>query len=139
TRFSYVLSLHRFAETADGYDLSAVSDSDPSSALLRDPRFVKEFEELYAYYKEARLVQLRRTDNKLLAVFQTSQRDTDLRVLRWSVDAAGQATYIDNRGERDHVFPPSHSFEWKAITREHQRSGKNPHLSIEDEIFVDTI
>ena len=63
---------------------------------------------------QTRLLQLRRVDGKLLAVFQTGEKADDIRVLRWALDADGAATFLDARGERDHVFPPSHDFEWIA-------------------------
>jgi hypothetical protein len=80
--------------------------------LLTDTGFQRDFAELYRYYKQARLLQLRRLEGLLLAVFQTGPRADDLRVLRWRVDPAGSVSYVDNRGERDHVFPPAHDFEW---------------------------
>ena len=39
--------------------------------LLDDPQFQRDFAELYRYYREAQLLQLRRLDGLLLAVFQT--------------------------------------------------------------------
>ncbi|HEX2224159.1 MAG TPA: DNA repair ATPase, partial [Thermoanaerobaculia bacterium] len=54
-------------------------------------------------------------------------------------DPEGRTTYIDNRGERDHVFPPAHDFEWTATTRDHHRRGRHPHVSILDQVFVETI
>src|SRR5690606_24374667 len=49
-----------------------------------------------------------------------------------------QPTYRDNRGERDYDFPPQHDFEWITCTRDDQVSGDYPHISIEDEVFVET-
>ncbi|NUO96742.1 MAG: AAA domain-containing protein, partial [Nonomuraea sp.] len=93
--------------------------------------------ELYRYYKETRLQQLRRVEGKLLAVFQTGPADT--RVLRWAVSNGGVPKYLDNRGERDHVFPPSHDFEWTPTTRDDHVLGRHPHISIGGEVFVETI
>ena len=108
--------------------------------FLDDPKFVRDFQELYQYYKDARLLLLRRlADGKLLAVFQVGTALGDIRVFRWAVDPDGNATYIDNRGERDHVYPPSHDFEWTLTTRENHRRGRYPHVSILDEVFVETI
>ncbi|HEX2061317.1 MAG TPA: DNA repair ATPase, partial [Thermoanaerobaculia bacterium] len=68
-----------------------------------------------------------------------SDKLTDVRVFRWSVGADGKVTYIDNRGERDHVYPPRHDFEWTATTRENYVAGKFPHVSVLDEVFVETL
>jgi hypothetical protein len=108
-------------------------------ALLRDEQFQRDFAELYRYYRETRLLQLRRVDDKLLAVFQTGARTEDIRVLRWSIGVDGAAHYIDNRGERDHTFPASHDFEWTETVREDHVLGRHPHISILGEVFVETV
>ncbi|GLZ31397.1 hypothetical protein Lesp02_35850 [Lentzea sp. NBRC 105346] len=107
--------------------------------FLDDERFRKDFAELYRYYRDTRLLQLRKVDGRLLAVFQTGARIEDIRVLRWTIAADGTVTYVDNRGERDHVFPPPHDFEWIPTTREQHVLGRHPHISIEDEVFVETV
>ncbi|MGV8384358.1 DNA repair ATPase, partial [Pseudomonas aeruginosa] len=66
------------------------------------PGFVNDFNELYTYYKNTRLLQLAIRDGKLLASFQIGERITDIRVFRWSISSDGsEVRYIDNRGERD--------------------------------------
>ncbi|MBU2669594.1 DNA repair ATPase [Actinoplanes bogorensis] len=107
--------------------------------LLDDPGFERDFAELYRYYKQTRLLQLRRIEGLLLAVFQTGARGDDLKVLRWRVGTDGAVSYLDNRGERDHVFPPQHDFEWIVTGREQHVLGRHPHVSIEDEVFVEAV
>jgi len=115
---------------------------DPEAArpgLLDDPAFARDFAELYRYYRDTRLLQLRQVEGLLLAVFQTGARADDLKVLRWRVGPDGSVSYLDNQGERDHVFPPSHDFAWRPATRENHVLGRHPHVSIEDEVFVETV
>jgi hypothetical protein len=138
TSVSDVFSLHRFEKTAEGFDFSTVPNTE-AGGFLADPRFVKDFGELYKYYKDARLLQLRRRDSRLLAIFQTGQSLRDIKVFRFSVDLEGRATYLDNQGERDHVFPPSHDFEWTQATRENYVLGQHPHVSVLDQVFVETV
>ncbi|MCP9618957.1 DNA repair ATPase [Nocardia otitidiscaviarum] len=114
-------------------------ESADATGLFDDPRFLRDFAELYRYYSQTRLLQLRRVEGRLLAVFQTGQRTDDIRVLRWQLDTDGSLRYLDNRGERDHVFPPSHDFEWIETTRDDQVHGRHPHLSILGEVFVETL
>jgi MoxR-like ATPase len=128
TLVSDVLSLHRPEDFAP-----------VPAPFLEDAQFRKDFRELYQYYRSSRLLQLRRIDSKLLAVFQTSDKLADLRVFRWNVGVDGTVTYIDNRGERDHVFPPRHDFEWTPTSRENHVAGTFPHVSIHDEVFVETL
>ncbi|MEV4802639.1 DNA repair ATPase [Nonomuraea sp. NPDC049421] len=132
TTVADVFAVHRFSRDGDAFRF----DTDRLAAL-DDPAFRKDFAELYRYYKETRLQQLRRVEGKLLAVFRTGPGDT--RVLRWTVNTAGVPKYLDNRGERDHEFPPSHDFEWTATTRDDHVLGRHPHISIDGEVFVETV
>ncbi|MEM1177363.1 MAG: DNA repair ATPase [Acidobacteriota bacterium] len=139
TKVDDVFSLHTFAETENGFAFDSVPSDDPRN-FLSDEKFVRDFEELYRYYKEARLQQLRRMDDgKLLAIFRVGTAEDDLKVFRWAVDPDGQASYIDNRGERDHTMPPSHDFEWTETTRDDHVLGRHPHVSILDKVFVETV
>lgn len=79
--------------------------TDAAPGLLDDPEFVREFTALHRYFRDAKLLQLRRVDGKLLAVFRTGEQAEDIRVLRWSLTPDGQARFLDARGERDHVLP----------------------------------
>jgi len=133
-----VFSLHRFTRDGDAFRFEdAAPDERPE--LLRDERFRRDFTELYRYYRETRLLQLRPVEGKLLAVFQTGPRTEDIKVLRWQVGADGTLSYLDNAGERDHVFPAPHDFEWVETTRDDHVLGRHPHISISDELFIETV
>ncbi|MFG1708241.1 DNA repair ATPase [Nonomuraea sp. M3C6] len=132
TTVADVFAVHRFSRDGDAFRFDA-----DKLETLEDPAFRKDFAELYRYYKETRLQQLRRVEGKLLAVFQTGP--ADLRVLRWTVSNGGVPKYQDNRGERDHTFPPSHDFEWTPTTRDDHILGRHPHISIGGEVFVETV
>ncbi|MBM7812494.1 DNA repair ATPase [Saccharothrix algeriensis] len=132
-----VFSLHRFTRDGDAFRFEDAGDELPG--LLRDPQFLRDFAELYRYYRDTRLVRLRRVEGRLLAVFQTGAGVGDTRVLRWQVGPDGTVRYLDNRGERDHAFPPSHDFEWTPVGREHHVLGRHPHISVEGEVFVETV
>ncbi|MGW7486458.1 DNA repair ATPase [Streptomyces sp. NPDC054786] len=111
---------------------------DAVPGLLDDPGFVREFAALHRYYRDTRLLQLRRTEGRLLAVFRTGEKSDDIRVLRWSVSDDGRISFLDARGEHDHVLPAAHDFEWTEATREDHIPGRHPHLSVRGEIFVAT-
>ncbi|MFI8091894.1 DNA repair ATPase [Streptomyces sp. NPDC086080] len=112
---------------------------DAVPGLLDDPQFVREFDALHRYYRQARLLRLRRVDGKLLAVFQTGEKAGDIRVLRWSVSEDGRARFLDARGDRDHALTPPVDVDWLPTTREHHVLGRHPHVSVQGEIFVDTL
>ncbi len=136
TSIDDVFSVHGFSRDGEAFRFDAAA---ALPGLLDDPVFQRDFAELYRYYRETHLLQLRRLEGLLLAVFQTGARSDDLKVLRWKVGVDGSVAYVDNRGERDHVFPPSHDFEWTPTTREQHVLGRHPHVSIEDEVFVETV
>ncbi|MGY3204658.1 DNA repair ATPase [Streptomyces sp. TE5632] len=119
-------------------DLGRLSD-DAVPGLLDDPAFVREFAALHRYYRQARLLRLRRVDGKLLAVFQTGEKAGDIRVLRWSVTEDGRAAFLDARGDRDHARTPAPDIEWIRTTREDHVLGRHPHVSVQGEVFVDTL
>ncbi|WP_060177568.1 DNA repair ATPase [Streptomyces sp. IMTB 1903] len=119
-------------------DLSPLPDG-AVPGLLDDPGFVREFGALHRYYQGARLLQLRRIDGRLLAVFRTGEQADDIRVLRWSLTPAGEARFLDAQGERDHLFPPAHDVEWRETTRDDQVLGRHPHTSVDGRLFVSTV
>lgn len=110
-----------------------------AGSFLDDPRFAADFNELYTYYKQATLQLLRPTPEFLLASFQIGQQAQDIRVFRWKREGDGSLKYVDNRGERDLMPPPSHDFAWTPLTREHHVGGAHPHINVLDTLFVETI
>ncbi|MET0335788.1 MAG: DNA repair ATPase, partial [Rhizobacter sp.] len=135
TAVSDVFALYRLP--ADGGD--ELTPVPLGGSFLDDPRFLSDFRELYAYYKQATMLQLRVTQDKLLAAFQIGQQLHDVRVFRWHIDRDGSVHYTDNRGERDIALPASHDFEWTPTTRDHHVGGKHPHINILDTLFVETV
>ncbi|RRV05988.1 AAA family ATPase [Pseudomonas sp. v388] len=134
TRIAEVFGLFRLVEGDDGYDAQAVA---LEGSWLDDPAFRKDFEELYTYYRDARLLELAVHDNLLLASFQVGERIDDIRVFRWSLaDGGARVRYIDNRGERDIASVAPYDFEWTSVTRDMIVSDRHPRVSILDSIYV---
>ncbi|MBD8526264.1 DNA repair ATPase [Pseudomarimonas arenosa] len=137
TQVDDVFALYKLVEGTEGFD---VEPQALKGSFLDQASFVADFKELYAYYKNTRLLQLVRKDEWLLASFQIGDRISDVRVFRWSVSADGQTIrYVDNRGERDIALPPNYDFEWTRCGREHAVEGRHPHLNILDTVFVETV
>ena len=109
------------------------------AAFLEHPDFVRDFDELYTYYKKTFLSHVYRQSSKVFAVFQIGERLDDIRVFRWGIDANNQVSYIDNRGERDIKQPENFDFEWQKVSREQQEQGKYPHFNLFDTLFVEAI
>jgi len=137
-----VFGLYRLVspgESVPGVESDELQPVPLAGTFLEDTRFASDFRELYAYYKQATLLQLRVTQDKLLASFQIGQQITDVRVFRWAIERDGRIAYIDNRGERDIALPASHDFEWTVATREDHVGGKHPHVNVLDTVFVETL
>ncbi|MQS06306.1 DNA repair ATPase [Streptomyces alkaliphilus] len=138
TEVGDVFGLHRHHPGAEGARFTT-EPLDALPGLLDDPVFLRDFDSLFRYYRQAELLQLRHVENLLLAVFRTGERLTDIRVLRWRLDPDGTPHYVDAKGERDHVFPPAHDFEWVPTTREDHVTGEHPHVAVDGELFVSTL
>ncbi|MGO3008780.1 MAG: DNA repair ATPase, partial [Psychrobacter celer] len=155
-----VLSLYRLSKATDGGDTAEegaqksqanqeeayqLEEVELAGTFLDQQAFVQDFNELYRYYKQTRLMQLTVKDSKLLLAFQIGERISDIRVFRFALDfsegtpKAAQVAYVDNRGERDIELPPAYDFEWIETTREQMINGKYPHMNILDTIFVETV
>ncbi len=136
TSIDDVFSAHRLTTGDDGAFALSVLDEGSDVGWLHDPAFLNDFAELTRYYKENKLLQIRRTEGRLLAVFQIGNSIDDIRVFRWEISPDGAARYLDNRGERDHQYPPQFGFEWTPVNREQQVGGRTPHVNIDDRVFV---
>ncbi|MFK8024966.1 MAG: DNA repair ATPase, partial [Ilumatobacter sp.] len=118
--------------------LSPVATDDPRN-FLADAEFRDEFDKLVRFFGKTRFADLRTTQNQLLAVFQVGDRIDDVRVFRWALTgerAERRASFVDARGDRDYTWPDAHDQTWTTATRDDQRAGAYPVVSIHDEVFV---
>ncbi|WLG14269.1 DNA repair ATPase [Psychrobacter cibarius] len=140
-----VLSLYRLNEPVGNEEEYQLEEVDLKGTFLAQDAFVQDFNELYRYYKQTRLIQITVKDSKLLLAFQIGERITDIRVFRFALDfsqgtpESAQVAYVDNRGERDIELPPAYDFDWIDTTRDQMVNGKYPHMNILDTIFVETV
>jgi len=144
-----VLGLYHFAVQEGGFSFQPLSShvdegEGETPALtpkfLEDENFKRDFKELFKYYKTIRLLQLRVLENgtKLVALFQIGATINDVKGLRWAI-SRDDVKYLDNRGERDNVATPAYEFTWDTANRDNFVTGKFPHVSILDEVFVETV
>ncbi len=110
----------------------------PEATLLTDPDFVTDFTNLYRYYKEAAFARFERRGRNVYMVFHLTDKKVDVKALKWLL-TDGKLTYVDNRSEHEIAPPAQYEFRWKTAGRDEQRSGRHPHVSILDRVFVETV
>ncbi|MEU3566439.1 DNA repair ATPase [Kitasatospora sp. NPDC006786] len=120
-----------------------LSPAPAEGTLLDDPRLRQDLADLRRYFRDARLERLRAVDGRLLAVFRTGPAAADVRVLRWRLDGGpaddAQPSYLDGRGERDHVPADGQQLPWTAVTRDDQLPagpGRPPRADLAGELLV---
>jgi hypothetical protein len=106
--------------------------------LISDPQFVRDFGEIYRYYKDATFSRFYAPTGFLYMVFQVGRTPQDIKALKWQV-RGDKLVYVDNRSDHEVRLPPQHEFQWQRTRREQHRFGRHPHVAIEDRLFVETI
>lgn len=127
-----VFSVYTFDEAGTGFRAAPLD-------MLKNSEFEGHFKELYKYYKNTTFAAFRPIGPYLYMVFRISNDPADIKAFKWQRNDDGTLTYIDNRSDHEVKFPPQHAFEWKRTTRDMQRNGGHPHVSIDERIFVETI
>ncbi|WP_424211206.1 DNA repair ATPase [Streptomyces sp. BI20] len=123
--------------------------ADAVPGLLDCADAAREFEELFRYFRQARLLRLRLLDDLLLAVFRVGERAADVRALRWRLTGTGAGTrarFLDARGERDAARAAAgpaaedEGVAWTATGREEHVPGRHPHVAIPGaDLWVSTV
>ncbi|MHC4628737.1 MAG: DNA repair ATPase, partial [Planctomycetota bacterium] len=106
--------------------------------LITDKRFEEDFQHLYKFYRHTRFVKFAVIGNHLFMVFRVGKSISDVKTFKWLIREQS-IEYLDNRSDHQYVYPSQHEFEWTRVTQDMHRSGRNPHASIEDRVFVETV
>lgn len=106
--------------------------------LINDETFLFDFLNLYKYYRDTEFKKFFIFENYLHMVFQLSDRLSDIKTFKWLI-RENSLEYVDNRSDHEYKFPKQHDFIWQETTREMQKYGKHPHVSILDKVFVETV
>ena len=107
-------------------------------APLQDERFLKDFKDVYRYYKNAVFAKFFRKGPHLYMVFQVGKGTADIKTFKWAIQG-DELHYLDNRSDHEVRFPPQHEFEWTRTHRDLHQAGLFPHISIADRVFVETV
>ena len=136
TSIDDVFSVHKLVQQEDHFEIEPYPEK---TLFLTDTRFIRDFEELYTYYKQTKLQHLYQQNGKLFALFQIGEKLSDVRVFRWEIHPDNTIHYIDNRGERDIKHAHDYDFEWQQTDRSDHVEGRHGHINIADTVFVETI
>ena len=134
TQVSDVFTVQKLHLQEDHYEIEPYPQE---TKFLTDQRFLRDFDELYTYYKDTRLQHLFVKSNKLFALFQIGEKLSDVRVFRWQIAKDETLDYIDNRGERDLGEVENFDFEWQKTDRADHVEGRHPHINVNDKVFIE--
>jgi hypothetical protein len=121
-----------------GYTFTGEGFREGGLGPLEDEQFRTDFQNLYRYYKEAYFARFVRQEHFLYMVFHLDRKSTDFKTFKWLLTDEGME-YIDNRSDHEIRVPEQYEFRWKHAGRDDHRSGKHPHVSILDRVFVETV
>ncbi len=120
------------------YHYENQSFKETSLNIIEDEQFITDFKNLYKYYRNTLFARFSKTENYVYMVFQLSENVQDIKVFKWLIQGES-LKYMDDRSEHEYKYPPQHQFQWIECTRDMQRYGTHPHISIEDQVFVETV
>lgn len=120
-----------------GFDEHGFAESEPD--FLQDPGFLRDFTELYRFYRQTTFAKFARIGPHLYMVFRVGKDVKDVKCFKWLRGDDGTLTYVDNRSDHEYRYPSQHEFRWTRATRDMQRQGSFPHVSFRDKVFVETI
>ncbi len=130
--------LERFKDSA-GNDNFKIEPVAYENTFLDHPKFIQSFTELHAYYKDSRLVQIKRRDQWLYIAFQIGSLYSDRKVFRFEIIANGTVQYVDDQGHNDLIESKQSDIEWIETSRQDHVVGKHSHVNILNRLFVECI
>ena len=120
------------------YEFSDNSFHQKSLDLISDERFLRDFREVYRYYKNVVFSKFFIAGPHIFMTFRVGKSAKDIKTFKWVVQNES-LVYVDNRSDHEVRFPTQHEFEWTRTHRDLHHGGEHPHISIEDRVFVETV
>ncbi|MBC8325209.1 MAG: DNA repair ATPase [Verrucomicrobia subdivision 3 bacterium] len=123
------------------YDAEAQTFHEGDLTLLQDEHFKESFSRLFKIDQSATFHRFAIIGVHLYMVFRTGKMVDDVTVFKW-LYKDGELVYEDDRSAPDYLrqgFPGQYNFQWKTPASSAVRHGDNPHVSIEDRVFVECV
>ncbi|SVB15273.1 uncharacterized protein METZ01_LOCUS168127, partial [marine metagenome] len=148
-RFLFGFNVHLGLKQGELGDVFAAFDYDEAEgkffeadiAFLRNKDFVETFTLMFKKSPQTTFHKFSVVGPHLYMVFREGKLLDDLVVYKW-VLADGGLTYVDGRAKTEYLdkaFPKQFDFQWRRPARSATRHGLNPHISIEDRVFVECV
>lgn len=135
------LGLKSVLEISDVFSVYHFRDNEFHPApldILMNKEFAGELQNLYKFFRNTQFSRFVIRENFLFMIFQLSDSPSDIKAFKWLIEDE-KLVYVDSRSAADVRFPHQHEFTWTKATRDMQRIGKNPHVSIADKVFVEAV
>ena len=123
------------------YDEAEETFREGDLSVLEDAKFKEFFSGLFKINQQATFHRFSIVGNYLYMVFRTGRMVDDITVYKW-LYKDGQLTFEDDRSAPDYLdqaFPSQYNFKWITPSRSATRHGDNPHVSIEERVFVECV
>ena len=120
------------------YDPESHGFAEMGSDILTDPGFVRDFADLYRYYRETVFAKFLVIGPHLYMGMRVGKEIEDIKTFKWLI-GDGNLEYLGNRSDHEYLFPEQQDFRWRRAHRDMHRSGEHPHISINDRVFIETV
>ncbi len=140
--YNVTFGLKSTTEVKDVFSIYRLNDQEfeeQGLSILDDSEFLKDFENLYKYYKQTIFARFWISGPNLFMIFQIGKSGSDIKTFKWLMKPDGSLEYLDNRSDHEYKFPKQQEFEWTRTNRDYFREGRHPHVSIHDRVFVECI
>ena len=124
------------------YDDAAEEFKEGDLSILHDAKFQERFGVMFSVNKDARFHRFAQVGSNFYMVFRTGSKVGDVTVYKWLINADGQLVYDNDRAANEYLntaFPAEFNFQWINPTPSDVRHGDNPHVSIQDRVFVECV
>ena len=130
-----VFAVYNFNETEEEFKEGDLS-------ILHDQKFQERFKTLFSTSKDASFHRFAQVGSNLFMVFRNGSKVEDVVVYKWLINPDGQLVYENDRAKGEYLstaFPDEFNFKWQNTTPNDVRHGDNPHVSIQDRVFVECV
>ncbi|MBR90871.1 MAG: AAA family ATPase, partial [Verrucomicrobiales bacterium] len=129
-----VFAIYNYDEAEQAFTEAGLED-------LRDEQFEESFARLFQINQAATFHRFAIIGTHLYMVFRTGTKVDDVTVFKW-LCKDGVLNYEDDRSTPEYLaqaFPSQYNFQWHTPARNAIRHGDNPHVSIEERLFVECV